>query len=105
MNVLKEHIIQFWLQKTFHGVFQFLRDTIQMWLLLLAFKIIFAREDIFVLKDQVKEKHSFVHQVLTAVFQEQGNSLIVVYAQLVIIALTRPWSLLSVHSATIVQLD
>jgi hypothetical protein len=67
-------------------------------------KIIFAREDIIVHKDQLKEKQSFAPLELTVTFLELVNLLIVQFAQLVIIVQTRPWILLLALSVTIVQL-
>jgi len=85
--------MQFWLLKTAHGVFQYLRDTIQKWLLQLALKIIFAREDIIVLNHQLKEKQFFVQREHTGIFLELVNLLTVQFAQLDTIAQIKQWIL------------
>jgi len=83
--------MQFWLLKTVHGVSQYLRDTIQTWLLPLALKIIFAREDIIALKDQLKEKQCFVQLEHTETFLELVNLLTVQFVQLATTAQIKQW--------------
>jgi len=85
--------MQFWLLKTVHGVFQYLKDTIQMWLLPLALKIIFAREDIIVLNHQLKEKQCFVQREHTGIFLELVNLPTVQFAQLDTTAQIKQWIL------------
>jgi hypothetical protein len=85
--------MQFWLLKTVHGVFQYLRDTIQKWLLRLALKIIFAREDIIVLNHQLKEKQCSVQRVHTGIFLELVNLLTVQFALLDTTVQIKQWIL------------
>ena len=75
-----------------------------MWQHQLALKIIFAKKDITVLKDQLKVKHFYVQLVLTATFQELESLLIVQFVPPATIALTKQWTLSLAQSAIIVQL-
>ena len=93
--------MQFWLLKIVHGVFQYLRDTIQKWLLRLALKIIFAREDIIVLNHQLKEKQFFVQREHTGIFLALVNLLTVQFALLDTTAQIKQWILSLVLSVTI----
>ena len=97
--------MQCWLLKTFHGVFQYLRDTSQTLQLPLALKIIFAREDITALKNRLKEKQCFVLQEHTATFLGLVNLLIVQFALLATTVQTKQWILVFALSATIAPLD
>jgi hypothetical protein len=105
MNALKEHIMQCWLLKIFHGVFQYLRDTSLTLQLPLALKIIFAREDIIALKNRLKEKQCFVLQEHIATFLGLVNLLIVQFALLATTVQTKQWILSFALSATIAPLD
>ena len=93
--------MQFWLLKTVHGVFQYLRDTIQTWLLPLALKIIFAREDIIVLNHQLKEKQFFVQREHTGIVLALVNLLTVQFALLDTTAQIKQWILSLVLWVTI----
>lgn len=93
--------MQFWLLKTVHGVFLYLRDTIQTWLHPLPSKIIFAREDIIVLYHQLKEKQCFVQRGHTGIFLELVNLLTVQFVPLDTTAQIKQWILSLVLWVTI----